>query len=135
MTTLDDVDDDLAVTHDEDEAEDAVEPFYPGVEEWVTQFFVPAFTRATGSRWCARWWAHTEAVITLRALWMSWEGARLENGPGSIASWLVNIAYPLHHEVCGPSGPFAACTEDRHAEAHTWTTTPVPAGYWPDDDF
>lgn len=111
--------------------QDAPQPLYGGVEEWVNGQFLPMFRRPLGGefRWCAHWWRHAEAITRLTALWHSWEVLRLEPGTG-IASWLRDH---LDHQLpvlLGRSGPFAQCSEEEHVDLRQATAGQPPEGWW-----
>jgi hypothetical protein len=64
--------------------------FFPNLEVFVTDFLVHHYARPLDPMshdkeltWCSSWWAHTEAVSRLSALWRAWETLRLDAGPGS----------------------------------------------------
>ena len=116
------------------EGDASFEPFYPGLEEWVVDYFAPVYARAftPTERWCAQWWDHAEAISRLEALWRSWEVARLEELRG-MALWYRDFLDGQLPVLLSPTGPFAACTPDRHAPAKPLATLPAPAGYWIDD--
>jgi hypothetical protein len=86
------------------------------------------FRRRLGGqyRWCARWWAHDEAVSRLRALWRAWEAMRLEPATG-ISDWYG--AHLDHHLpiLLGPDGPFCQCDPRNgdHQELRQFRADPV----------
>ena len=113
---------------DHDEAPD---PVYGSVQDWVTRHFLPMYRRPLGGeyRWCAQWWRHAEAITRLTALWQSWEALRLQPGTGMI-SWLRDC---LDHQLpvlLSRSGPFAACSEDEHIDPRAARAAPAPPGWW-----
>lgn len=115
--------------------DDAPEPVYGGVEEWVAGQFLPMFRRPLGGefRWCGQWWRHAEAITRLTALWHSWEAMRLEPGTG-IAVWLRDH---LDHQLAvllGRAGPFAQCSEDEHIDPRQARNCPAPPRWWDIDD-
>jgi hypothetical protein len=110
-------------------AEEEFIPVYGTVEEWVIEIFTTHFPRS-GGRWCAQWWEHPEAILTLNALWQTWEQARPDGGPG-IADWVTRYLYPILRELVSNDGPFATCTDARHADTPIWPYVPAPEGYWP----
>ena len=115
-----------AAGHDE-----APDPLYGSVEEWVDRHFLPMYRRPLGGeyRWCKQWWKHAEAITRLTALWQSWEAMRLQPGTGMI-SWLRDC---LDHQLpvlLGRGGPFAACSEDEHIDPRTARADPPLAGWW-----
>jgi hypothetical protein len=113
---------------DQDEAPD---PLYGSVQDWVARQFLPMYRRPLGGeyRWCTQWWRHAEAITRLTALWQSWEAMRLQPGTGMI-SWLRDC---LDHQLpvlLGRGGPFAACSEDEHIDPRTAAADPPPPGWW-----
>jgi hypothetical protein len=112
-------------------AEDAPDPVYGAVQDWVSGQFLPMFRRPLGGeyRWCAQWWQHAEAITRLTALWHAWEVMRLEPGTG-IAAWLRDH---LDHQLpvlLSRSGPFAQCSEDEHIDPRQARADPAPGGWW-----
>lgn len=105
------------------------EPLYPDVEAWVEAVYTTTFPRQGRARWCARWWAHPEAVLRLTALWQSWELARVQPGSG-FADWLTRYLDPIHAQLISDEGPFSACTKDRHTDVKPWPVEFTPDGYW-----
>jgi hypothetical protein len=113
---------------DHDEAPD---PVYGSVQDWVDRHFLPMYRRPLGGeyRWCAQWWRHAEAITRLTALWQSWEAMRLQPGTGMI-SWLRDC---LDHQLpvlLGRGGPFAACSEDEHIDPRAARADPPLPGWW-----
>jgi hypothetical protein len=109
------------------------EPLYGSLLEFVTDAFTPVYCRVPSPtlRWCASWWDHAEAIYRLEALWRSWELYRLEPRLG-IASWLRDYLDPQLRELTSPTGPFASCTDERHAPATPLRTAPPPEEYLTD---
>jgi Domain of unknown function (DUF4913) len=101
-------------------------PAFESVEDWIDSYFLPMFRRPLGGqyRWCARWWAHTEAVSRLTALWRAWEAMRLEPATG-ISDWYS--AHLGHHLpiLTGPDGPFCQCDRSDHQELKPFLAEPV----------
>jgi hypothetical protein len=133
-------DDDAALPADPpdtDSGDDAPEPVYTAVEDWVTDHFLPMFRRTLGGeyRWCGHWWRHGEAVSRLTALWHAWEVLRLQPGTG-IATWYRDH---LDHQLpvlMGARGPFFQCTETAHRDPREAAAVPAPGDWWdtgPDD--
>ena len=113
--------------------QDPPEPSYPDVQSWVEQWFAPIFGRRLGAtHWCARWWAHDEAVFRLEAMWRSWETLRLDGSMG-MATWIRDHLDTGRRELLGADGPFQACDGDGH-DAHNpppaLPVIPTPPG-WP----
>ena len=115
--------------------DDAPEPVYGSVQDWVIQHFLPMYRRPLGGeyRWCPHWWRHAEAITRLTALWHSWEAMRLQPGTG-IANWLRDH---LDHQLpvlLGRGGPFAQCSEDEHLDLRIAAADPPPLGWWDTGD-
>ena len=110
--------------------EEPTAPFFGSLLEFVVEHFGPVYARNTSPtvRWCASWWDHAEAIYRLEALWRTWELYRLEPRLG-IASWLRDYLDPQLHELTNPTGPFASCTEDRHAPVKALRTNQPPEAY------
>jgi hypothetical protein len=109
-----------------------LQPLYWNVEEWVEAVFTTTWPRPTRGRWCSRWWEHAEAIVSLTALWQSWEAARIDEDPRAMADWLTRYLYPIMHELRDDAGPFASCSPDRHSDARVLPVVPAPPGYWPE---
>jgi len=109
------------------------QPRYPGLEEWVVDYFTPMFARplSPALRWCACWWDHAEAISRLEALWRTWEVARLDPLRG-MAVWYRDHLDGQLPVLLSPTGPFAQCAPDRHAPTRPLPTTAAPDGYWDD---
>ena len=105
------------------------EPAFLTLQAWVDGYFSVVFTRPVNGehRWCNRWQNHPEAVTRLEALWRSWETLRLDPNLG-IATWLTSFLDPQLAALTSRSGPFAACTPDRHhsLSAHLSTSLADP---------
>ena len=109
------------------------QPVFAGVQDWVSQHFLPMYRRPLGGefRWCQQWWQHAEAITRLTALWQSWEAMRLQPGTGT-ANWLRDH---LDHQLpilLGRSGPFAQCSEDEHIDPRIAVADQPPPGWWDD---
>ena len=105
-------------------------PFFTSLLEFVVEHFGPVYARPISPtvRWCACWWDHAEAIYRLAALWRTWELYRLEPRLG-IASWLRDYLDPQLRELTSPTGPFAACTQDRHSPVKALRTNQPPQAY------
>jgi len=105
---------------------DVPAPVFGTVEDWAESYFLPMFRRKQGGqyRWCARWWAHAEAVSRLTALWRAWEAMRLEPATG-ISDWYsAHLDYHLPI-LLGPDGPFCQCDRSVHQELGPFPAVPV----------
>ena len=107
---------------------DAPQPKFDSVDDWIGGYFLPVVRRRLGGqyRWCARWWAHAEAVSRLTALWRAWEAMRLEPATG-VGDWYS--AHLDHHLtiLLGPDGPFCQCDSKTgdHQELDPFPADPV----------
>jgi hypothetical protein len=59
-------------------------------------------------RWCAKWWAHPEAVPQIEALWRAWKALRWD-GPTGLAVWWKDYCDPHMAVLLSPDGPFFDC--------------------------
>ncbi|GLW36023.1 DUF4913 domain-containing protein [Actinoplanes regularis] len=119
--------------------EQGQDPLYPNVEEWVNTYLLPTFPRPYGAvgmtrwYWCARWWAHDEAVTRMMALWYAWENARLEMT--GMVGWLQQLDHHLPI-LCGEDGPFRGCNAGkgghgvRHELPPIAETDKAPDDWW-----
>lgn len=73
-------------------------------------------------RWCQSWWAHPEVLSRFEACGRAWETLRLEPGTG-MSVWYPDHLDPMLTTVMSGTGPFAACTVDRHAPPVPLPTT------------
>ena len=91
-------------------------PLYDDVTQWVGHHFAPIYIRRVqgGTRWCAQWWRHPEAVIRFAALWRTWETARLATSPYAMADWHLNYLDRMLPALLGDQGPFYSCKPDTH---------------------
>lgn len=106
-------------------AQKAVEPVYDSLDAWVENYFCIVFARTVGGeiRWCAHWRDHPEAVTRLEALWRCWEALRLDPNLG-LSTWLTSFADPQLAQLLSRLGPFAQCTNERHAAARRMPCVP-----------
>lgn len=105
-------------------------PPYSSVADWVTGHFAAVYSRPVSptTRWCARWWDHAEAVSRLEALHRTWEAARGDPVRG-MADWYRDCDHQLA-VLTSPTGPFNACTPDRHAPPRRLPLLPAPEGHF-----
>ncbi|WP_104181715.1 DUF4913 domain-containing protein [Arthrobacter sp. B0490] len=129
--------DEDAASEDADTSEDGPKLYFPNLEVFVTDFLVNHYARPLDPMghdkeftWCSSWWAHTEAVSRLSALWRAWETLRLDGGTG-MADWWRNYADPTMHTLFYSKGPFKGCTATKHAPA----SKPLPVVAAPKDLF
>lgn len=93
------------------------EPTMAELEVWVTTWFTEILERRSTNRrrWCARWWAHPEAVTRMRILML---GHRQVVTRGSVldqSTWMLDHLDRHLDVLQSPDGPFAACSLERHA--------------------
>lgn len=123
-------------TEASEEAEAPVpELYFRNAQDFVEQYLLPSWRHSTGgTKWCALWWEHAEAVSILDALWRAFEGHRYGD-PSGMAVWWRDFAYPLMGSLTSPQGTFAQC--DWGVGEHTlnaiWGTQPPPAGMFVDE--
>ncbi|MBG6218743.1 hypothetical protein IWX75_003230 [Arthrobacter sp. CAN_A6] len=111
------------------------ELFFPNLEVFVTDFLIHHYARPVDPMghekeftWCSSWWAHTEAVSRLSALWRAWETLRLDGGTG-MSDWWRNHADPTMRALFYSKGPFKGCTLTTHAPASKpLPVVPAPEG-------
>ena len=78
----------------------------------------------SGVNWCARWWAHPEAIARLYALWREWEKARVND---SMSAWWRDHLDPHLSAMSSEYGPFNRCGPDKHNSVKSLPKLPVPA--------
>lgn len=76
------------------------------VEEWWVWHVVREYEHGSRWAWCARWWAHAEAVSRLRGLWHLWEAQRDEWG--GLQVWWAHADGQIP-VLLGADGPFRHC--------------------------
>jgi hypothetical protein len=108
------------------------ETYYPDVYGFVPDLLAELYARPvsdqqTAFRWCARWWAHPEAVARLEALWRAWEALRLDPGTG-LATWWLRFADDMMAALCDPDGPFRGCSGTAHKPPPVLPCTAAPDG-------
>lgn len=85
---------------------------YPTVIAFVEEHLAHVYARDLSDpaiHWCARWWAHAEALDRLDACWRAWEHLRTDRTTGPSVWWREH-ADPAMRELLAASGPFSACT-------------------------
>lgn len=99
-----------------EDLDDETDPLYETMAAWFHGWFHQVVERQTSSGliWCPQWWRHNEAIAILDALWMAWEGARLDEQPDAMLLWWERAIGLLHHLTSPDHGPFAGCTSRRH---------------------
>jgi hypothetical protein len=110
---------------------------FPNLEAFVSDYLVHHFARPVQASaydkeftWCSSWWAHTEAVSRLNALWRAWEALRLDETLG-LADWWNNYADPTMRVLFASKGPFQGCTAEAHKPANPpLPVVPAPAGLY-----
>ena len=112
-------DDPIDVTDEHEAAaeEEPFEPFYKSVDEWVTDWLLPNYSRplrdASEFVWDPQWWRYSEVIMRLEALWASWEKMRLEGGPGMVA-YFRDYLDPMMRVILDPKGPFHTYDTNKH---------------------
>jgi Domain of unknown function (DUF4913) len=79
-----------------------------------------------GVRWCARWWAHPEALSRIYAIWRAWETLRVTDPATGMSTWWRDHLDPHLTALTNEYGPFSRCTPDRHSIPAPLPTIPVP---------
>lgn len=106
-------------------------PYYPHVGGFVEGYLLPNWRHplgmSKGVNWCPRWWAHAEAISRLEALWLAWEGMRVDPPP-AMSVWWRDHADPHMAALTSQRGPFGKCRLDHHENIPTWPSDPCPAG-------
>lgn len=94
---------------------------YQTVDEFMTEFLAPTIRRRLNGQtltWCPRWWAHPEVLISVNALWRSWEHLRLDPATG-MSTWLLHHCWPHLREIMNAEdGPLSRCNivDGHHAQ-------------------
>ena len=90
--------------------------------EWVQEHFATVeFSTAEGKiSWRPEWGERTEAVVRLKALWLSQTNLDEDEDAGALSSWWlhhwdVHRAIPFHDK-----GPFHKCDVEH---GHLWSTS------------
>lgn len=104
------------------------ENIYPDVVPFVADYIGPLYARTWAAgrelHWCDQWWNHPEAVVRLTALWLSWEGARLQ--PDGILGWLRDADNNMDR-LTHSTGTFSQCGPHRHKPQPALPTSQPPA--------
>lgn len=111
-----------------------LDPTYPAVEEWVTEWFAPIIRHklTTELVWCPEWWRHPEAISRLEGLWRAWESLKLDPTTGMSVWWRDHADHHLSRLLDRNGGPFVQCPAGHGGEAAALQVLPAPAGWWPD---
>jgi len=110
---------------------------YGSTAQWAEQALFPTYRRdvhRAGLAWCPQWWAHTEVISRLEALWRAWEHHRLDPALG-MGIWWKDYADPTMAALLNPGGPFTACRANRHHDRDPLPPLPhqpAPAVLFPD---
>jgi hypothetical protein len=106
---------------------------YPDVAEWVSHYLLRNWRRnQLANIWCTTWWEHGEAITRLKAMWLSWEDARI-GGPAGLATWWRDIGDYHMGVLTSKDGPFWKCTNGRHEVPDLWESSP-PEGMLDEPD-
>jgi hypothetical protein len=126
----------MTTAPDQEPGGTAIRPLFPDVATWVDNVYAVTYVRrlSQSQRWCARWWAHSEAIVRLTCLWRTWESARAATYDAAMADWHRLYFDAINPVLLSPDGPFASCTVDRHRDSVPLPLTQPPAGYWSDLD-
>jgi hypothetical protein len=95
---------------------------------WVEQVLVPVYGRkvSAAAPWCARWWAHPEAVARLHATWLAWQELcdTRTGGLTGPSTWHREHLDPMLAHLRSPQGPFASCMTIPGVVNHTLLPRP-----------
>jgi len=100
---------------DVNEATPAVQPLYNTVAAFVDEYLRPVVERriasgaVAGVHWCARWWAHPEALSRIYALWRAWEALRINDEAFGMSVWWRDHLDPHLTQLTSEYGPFGRC--------------------------
>ncbi|MGC9670950.1 DUF4913 domain-containing protein [Planosporangium sp. 12N6] len=124
----------LAATDDGE----AAELLYDNVAQFVDEYLRYVVERriAAGSGagvfWCAKWWAHPEALSRIYALWRAWEALRVTDKALGMSVWWRDHLDPHLTQLTSEYGPFGRCQPPqegrpgRHHEPKPMPTEPMP---------
>lgn len=109
------------------------DPVYPDVGAFVNGYLAHVVERQiakgaqAGVYWCAKWWAHPEALSRLYALWRAWETLRVSDPNTGMSIWWRDHLDPHLGALTAGYGPFTRCSPDRHYDPAPLPVQPVPA--------
>jgi hypothetical protein len=92
------------------------EPSLDELAAWVKLMFVDVLERRASNtlRWCQQWHQHPEVVTRMRVLYASWVQVTVHGDALAYSSWVLDHLDRHLAAMQVTSGPFAACSEDRH---------------------
>ena len=108
------------------------EPAYSNLDAWINEYLVHVVERrvaegaTSGINWCARWWAHPEAISRLYALWRAWESLRVSDPQTGMSIWWRDHLDPHLAALTAEYGPFMRCRSDRHYDPEPLPVKPTP---------
>lgn len=111
----------------------APEPVFRNVEAFVAGYLAHVVERrlaagaAAGAYWCARWWAHPEAISRLYSLWRAWETLRVSDPQTGMSGWWRDHLDPHWAALTSEHGPFSRCRPDRHVEPQALPVEAAPS--------
>ena len=111
---------------------ESAEPLFSNVDHFVRDYLVHVVERrisegaVSGVNWCARWWAHPEALSRIYALWRAWETLRVADPATGMSTWWRDHLDPHLNTLTGEYGPFVRCTPDRHTDPKPLPVVPAP---------
>ena len=126
--SLPDLDDLLATAAGDDALK------FQSLPEFVAKFVLPNWRhtlRDQETRWCAKWWEHSEAILHLEALWEAFESLRTQPGVGA-STFLLGYFNAHMTYLTGASGPLRNCSAEPGRETHVlqpiWPNHAPPPG-------
>lgn len=86
---------------------------FSSAQDFMRAQLAPMYRRDVTSvdrrRWCPEWWRHGEALDRVKALWRTWEAARLDPVAG-MSIWWKDHADVHMAALMDEDGPFMRCS-------------------------
>ena len=108
-----------------DPEDEAPEPVFATVEEFVTLYFSQVVNRqisnspGRGLSWDPRWWRHREVYERMTALWQAYEGAVVSEDPAAMSRWwITDVDGHLKVLLDGATGPMSHVDPDGSWNGH-----------------
>lgn len=127
----------VTAADDDDDGDQPVVPEFASVDAFVEDYVLLNWRhQLAGTKWCAYWWCHAEAMSRLEACWEAFEVMRLEPAPALSTWWRDHLDVHMR-ALTAPEGTFAACLVSRHEEYHAqepvWAAHPTSPGTFETD--